>query len=127
MLCLCVLLQESPGVSFKQGNGPRDLGISIRGSNARNGFGIRNIVLLEDGFLLERHIRRYSFRQPRAWRRPHQLQLVQHQTVNAFGTYSPTPDDRFTAPKKSSRRVAYTSKRVGDAVYVQGKQASTAA
>ena len=49
------------------------------------------------------------------------------QTVNALGTYSPTPDDRFTAPKKSSRRVASTSKRVGDAVYVQGKQASTAA
>jgi len=44
------LLQESPGVSIKQGNGPRDVGISIRGSNARNGFGIRNIVVLEDGF-----------------------------------------------------------------------------
>ena len=44
------ILRESPGVSFKQGNGPRDLGISIRGSNARNGFGIRNIVVLEDGF-----------------------------------------------------------------------------
>ena len=44
------LLQESPGVSMKQGNGPRDIGISIRGSNARNGFGIRNIVVLEDGF-----------------------------------------------------------------------------
>ncbi|MGJ4995982.1 TonB-dependent receptor family protein [Bradyrhizobium sp. HKCCYLS3077] len=44
------ILRESPGVSVKQGNGPRDLGISIRGSNARNGFGIRNIVLFEDGF-----------------------------------------------------------------------------
>ena len=44
------ILRESPGVSIKQGNGPRDLGISIRGSNARNGFGIRNIVILEDGF-----------------------------------------------------------------------------
>jgi iron complex outermembrane recepter protein len=44
------ILRESPGVSFKQGNGPRDIGISIRGSNARNGFGIRNIVVLEDGF-----------------------------------------------------------------------------
>ena len=32
------LLQESPGVNFKQGNGPRDIGISVRGSNARNGF-----------------------------------------------------------------------------------------
>jgi iron complex outermembrane recepter protein len=44
------LIQESPGISLKQGNGPRDLGISIRGSNARNGFGVRNIVVLEDGF-----------------------------------------------------------------------------
>jgi hypothetical protein len=34
----------------KQGNGPRDLGISIRGSNARNGFGIRNIVIFDHGF-----------------------------------------------------------------------------
>jgi outer membrane receptor protein involved in Fe transport len=34
----------------KQGNGPRDIGISIRGSNARDGFGIRNIQVLEDGF-----------------------------------------------------------------------------
>ena len=44
------LLRQSPGVSLKQGNGPRDYGISIRGSNARNGFGIRNIVIFEDGF-----------------------------------------------------------------------------
>ncbi|WP_457797390.1 TonB-dependent receptor family protein [Methylocystis sp. S23] len=44
------MLQYSPGVSFKQGNGPRDVVISIRGSSARNGFGVRNIVLLEDGF-----------------------------------------------------------------------------
>src|SRR4029450_8235506 len=44
------VLRESPGFSVKQGNGPRDIGISIRGSNARNGFGIRNIVVLEDGF-----------------------------------------------------------------------------
>jgi iron complex outermembrane recepter protein len=44
------ILQDSPGISIKQGNGPRDVGISIRGSNARNGFGIRNIVMFEDGF-----------------------------------------------------------------------------
>jgi len=49
-LTIADLLQESPGISIKQGNGPRDVGISIRGSNARNGFGIRNIVMLEDGF-----------------------------------------------------------------------------
>ncbi len=44
------ILRESPGISIKQGNGPRDVGISIRGSNARNGFGIRNIQVFEDGF-----------------------------------------------------------------------------
>lgn len=44
------IIDQVPGVSLKQGNGPRDLGISIRGSNARNGFGIRNIVILDDGF-----------------------------------------------------------------------------
>ena len=43
-------MRDSPGVSIKQGNGPRDLGISIRGSNARNGFGIRNLVIFDDGF-----------------------------------------------------------------------------
>ncbi|MCS3730241.1 TonB-dependent receptor family protein [Bradyrhizobium betae] len=44
------VLRDSPGISIKQGNGPRDFGISIRGSNARNGFGIRNLVIFEDGF-----------------------------------------------------------------------------
>ena len=44
------VLRDSPGISVKQGNGPRDFGISIRGSNARNGFGIRNLVVFEDGF-----------------------------------------------------------------------------
>ena len=44
------ILRDSPGISVKQGNGPRDLGISIRGSNARNPFGIRNLVIFEDGF-----------------------------------------------------------------------------
>ena len=44
------VLQYSPGVTIKQGNGPRDVGISIRGSGARNGFGVRNIVVFEDGF-----------------------------------------------------------------------------
>jgi iron complex outermembrane recepter protein len=44
------VLRDSPGISIKQGNGPRDFGISIRGSNARNGFAIRNVVIFDDGF-----------------------------------------------------------------------------
>jgi iron complex outermembrane receptor protein len=44
------VLRDSPGIFVKQGSGPRDFGISIRGSNARNGFGIRNLVIFDDGF-----------------------------------------------------------------------------
>ena len=44
----CDACGKSP--RMKQGNGPRDMGVSIRGSNARNGFGIRNIVIFDDGF-----------------------------------------------------------------------------
>ena len=50
LLSVSDILRQSPGISLKQDNGPRDLGISIRGSNARNGFGIRNIVIFDDGF-----------------------------------------------------------------------------
>lgn len=44
------VLDYTPGVTVTQGNGPRDMEISIRGSNASYPYGIRNIVLLEDGF-----------------------------------------------------------------------------
>jgi iron complex outermembrane recepter protein len=44
------LVKDVPGVSLKQGNGPRDMTVSIRGSGARSGFGVRNIVLFEDDF-----------------------------------------------------------------------------
>lgn len=44
------LLALAPGVTIKQGNGPRDISISIRGSNDRQTFAIRNIQIFEDGF-----------------------------------------------------------------------------
>ncbi len=46
------MLSQTPGVTFQTGNGPRDLSISIRGSNDHMAFGIRNIQILEDGFPL---------------------------------------------------------------------------
>lgn len=39
-----------PGVSFTQGNGPRDTNISLRGSGDRQSWGLKNIQVLEDGF-----------------------------------------------------------------------------
>jgi len=48
------VLEYSPGVSVQQGNSPRDLFLSIRGSGNRLGvgfpFGVRNIMMYEDGF-----------------------------------------------------------------------------
>lgn len=44
------LMQSLPGVTVQQNNGPRDSSISIRGSNVRGSFGIRNILVFEDGF-----------------------------------------------------------------------------
>jgi iron complex outermembrane receptor protein len=44
------ILKLAPGVSFTQGNGPRDVSVSVRGSNERQTFAIRNIQVFEDGF-----------------------------------------------------------------------------
>ena len=44
------VIRDSPGVTIRQGNGPRDTIISIRGNNARATGTSRNVVVLEDGF-----------------------------------------------------------------------------
>ncbi len=51
-LTVADLLAQVPGVTAINGNGPRDVSLSIRGSNDHMAFGIRNIQLLEDGFPL---------------------------------------------------------------------------
>lgn len=44
------IVRLSPGVAVTQGNGPRDVSVSVRGSNARNSFGARNLQVFEDDF-----------------------------------------------------------------------------
>lgn len=39
-----------PGVSFTQGNGPRDTVVSVRGSGDRQSYGLKNLQVQEDGF-----------------------------------------------------------------------------
>lgn len=39
-----------PGVTVLQGNGPRDSVISVRGSGARQSYGLKNLQVTEDGF-----------------------------------------------------------------------------
>ena len=49
-LTIADILATVPGVSFITGSGPRDIGVSIRGSDDRQASPIRNIQVLEDGF-----------------------------------------------------------------------------
>lgn len=49
-ITIAEVLDLVPGVTFVQGNGPRDVVISVRGSNERQTFGVRNIQMFEDGF-----------------------------------------------------------------------------
>ncbi len=44
------LMIALPGITVKQSNGPRDVGISMRGSGAKQSFGVRNIKMYEDWF-----------------------------------------------------------------------------
>jgi iron complex outermembrane recepter protein len=81
------ILRQSPGVSVKQGNGPRDVGISIRGSNARVGFGIRNIQVYEDGFPITQPdgLSRTDLTDPHAYSR---IDVYRGPSSAMFGNYA---------------------------------------
>lgn len=49
-LSIAEALSLAPGVTSVQGNGPRDVSISVRGSNNRQTYGVRNVKVFEDGF-----------------------------------------------------------------------------
>jgi iron complex outermembrane recepter protein len=63
------VIGNSPGVTIRQGNGPRDTIISIRGNNARATGTSRNVVVLEDGFPVTQAdgASRFDITDPRAY------------------------------------------------------------
>ncbi|MCE4226722.1 TonB-dependent receptor [Methylobacterium sp. C25] len=65
------ILRNSPGVTVRQGNGPRDVVVSIRGNNARATGVSRNMVVLEDGFPVTQAdgASRFDLVDPRAYSR----------------------------------------------------------
>lgn len=65
------LLRNSPGVTVRQGNGPRDFVVSIRGNNARSTGVSRNMAVLEDGFSVTQAdgSSRFDLTDPRAYSR----------------------------------------------------------
>lgn len=80
-------LRLVPGVAVIQGNGPRDVGVSIRGSNARNAFGARNIQVFEDDFPVTQPdgLARFDLADPHAYAR---VEVVRGPSSARYGNYA---------------------------------------
>ncbi len=81
------VLANSPGVTVRQGNGGRDVIISIRGNNARSTGVIKNTVVLEDGFVLTQPdgAARFDLSDPRAYSR---IDVFRGPQSALFGNYA---------------------------------------
>jgi iron complex outermembrane recepter protein len=81
------VLANSPGVTVRQGNGGRDVVISIRGNNARSTGVIKNTVVLEDGFVLTQPdgASRFDLTDPRAYSR---IDVFRGPQSALFGNYA---------------------------------------
>jgi iron complex outermembrane recepter protein len=81
------VLLDSPGISVRPGSGGRDVVISIRGSNARSTAIIRNMVVLEDGFVLTQPdgASRFDLVDPRAYSR---IDVFRGPQSALFGNYA---------------------------------------
>ena len=81
------ILRNSPGVTVRQGNGPRDQVVSIRGNNARATGVSRNFVVLEDGFPVTQAdgSSRFDITDPRAYSR---VDVFRGPQSALFGNYA---------------------------------------
>ncbi|MCJ2045970.1 TonB-dependent receptor [Methylobacterium sp. J-078] len=81
------VLVNSPGVTVRQGNGARDVVISIRGNNARSTGVTKNTVVLEDGFVLTQPdgAARFDLVDPRAYSR---IDVFRGPQSALFGNYA---------------------------------------
>ncbi|MGE0828365.1 MAG: TonB-dependent receptor family protein [Hyphomonadaceae bacterium] len=81
------ILVTQPGVTFAFGNGPRDVAISVRGSSARQTFGVRNIQVFEDGFPVTQPdgLSRTDLTDPHAYGR---IDVVRGPSSALFGNYA---------------------------------------
>ncbi|MET0366807.1 MAG: TonB-dependent receptor plug domain-containing protein, partial [Methylobacterium sp.] len=81
------VLINSPGVTVRQGNGARDVIVSIRGNNARSTGVIKNTVVLEDGFILTQPdgAARFDLTDPRAYSR---IDVFRGPQSALFGNYA---------------------------------------
>lgn len=88
------LLVLTPGVTFAMGNGPRDVSISVRGSNARQTFGVRNVQVFEDGFPVTQPdgLARTDLTDPHAYDR---IDVVEGPSSALYGNYASSGAIKF--------------------------------
>ena len=88
------ILVMTPGVTFAGGNGPRDESISVRGSNARQTFGIRNIQVFEDDFPVTQPdgLARTDLTDPHAYSR---IDVIQGPSSALYGNYATSGAVKF--------------------------------
>jgi len=81
------ILALAPGVTTIGGNGPRDVPISIRGSNERQTFGVRNAQIFEDGFPVTQPdgLARTDLTDPHAYS---SIDIVQGPSSALYGNYA---------------------------------------
>jgi iron complex outermembrane receptor protein len=81
------IVRLAPGVAVIGGNGPRDIGVSIRGSNARNAFGARNIQVFEDDFPVTQPdgLARFDLTDPHAYQA---VDVVRGPSSARYGNYA---------------------------------------
>lgn len=81
------VLDLVPGVTFVQGNGPRDISISVRGSNERQTYGVRNVQVFEDGFSVTQPdgLARTDLTDPHAYS---SVDVVQGPSSSLYGNYA---------------------------------------
>jgi iron complex outermembrane receptor protein len=76
-----------PGVTFVQGNGPRDISVSVRGSNKRQTYGVRNTKVYEDGFPITQPdgLARTDLTDPHAYS---SIDVVEGPSSKLYGNYA---------------------------------------
>ncbi|WP_238183842.1 TonB-dependent receptor family protein [Methylobacterium trifolii] len=81
------VLLDSPGITVRQGNGARDVVVSIRGNNARSTGVTKNMVVLEDGFVMTQPdgASRFDIVDPRAYSR---IDVFRGPQSALFGNYA---------------------------------------
>jgi len=81
------ILSLAPGITFVQGNGPRDVSISVRGSSTRQTYGVRNVQVFEDGFAVTQPdgLARTDLTDPHAYS---SVDVVQGPSSALYGNYA---------------------------------------